>query len=149
VKNVVAGAIAESDVPDFNLLVVRLLLFETGGTFRTVHTDEAGQGRLADLELVEPGENAVEGIAQLNGVQGGGGGGAEGDDVVEGQRSTPHEGAGDREGEGEVDGGEPAHPKKQGVGLGVERLSDIPIDAQTLTVTESQCFDGPRSIDGL
>ena len=94
-----------------------------------VDPDDPGQGRCADLDLVEPAQQLVQRPGHLLDVEDDRGDGADRGAATGHQPAAPHQGGRHGQQVGELDLREPDHPQPQGVQLGVEAAGDGVVDA--------------------
>ena len=111
--------------------------------------DDPGERGGADLDLVEPHEQLVEGHGQRLDVERDRGDGADGRLALRHQPAAPEQRDGDGEQVGDLDLREPPHPQAQGVHLRVVGVADGVVDPGPPPTTQAQRVHGARAVDRL
>ena len=113
------------------------------------HADDPGEGRGADLDLVEPADQLVDRRHELHGVQRDGGDGADAGDTRAHQVGAPREHDDDRQEERDVGAREEPRPQPQRVPLRVAALPQRGVDLAALRGCEAERLDGAHAIHRL
>jgi hypothetical protein len=111
--------------------------------------DEPRERSGADLDLVEPRDEAVDGVGELDGVE---------DDrghlphvrvARMDEPAAPCEGGDDGQHIGDLRRREPERPQSQRVPLGAVRLVEVAVDVADTLLVERERLDGEPAVDGL
>ena len=126
-------------------------LFTGGGAVvgDLLHPQDAGQGGLGDLDLVDPEHELAHRLAQLHGVEGHGGNRPQGRVAAGGQEPAPQEDDDDGRPPGDVEHHEQAHPQRRRVALQGPGLLDGGHDGPLAARPDAQGVHGLGVLDRL
>ena len=110
---------------------------------------QSRERRAADLDLVEPRDEAVDGVGERLRVEDDGRHLADRGMAGVDEPATPEETGDDREHVGDLRAREPERPKAQRVALGAVGLDEILVDATHAMLVQPERLDGQATVDRL
>ena len=111
--------------------------------------DEPRERRRADLDLVEPRDQPVDGIGELDDVERDRGHLADRGVAGRDEPAAPGERGRDRQHVGELGRREPDRAQEERAHLGAVGVVEVGVDAPDALLAQAQRLDGPAALDGL
>ena len=111
--------------------------------------DEAGERRRADLDLVEPGDQPVDGVGEHDDVERDRGHLAERGVAGGDEPAAPGERGGDRQDVGELGGREPDRAQVERAALGAVGLVEVGVDPPHALLAQAERLDRAAAVDRL